>query len=304
MFFALALSPYHALAASVGVSATASAVSNSDNEFDGPHAQLSGTIAEAQAFSFCAPNCGQGENTAVARATVLGSNIVLDTSYSVQGFTVNGINFNIADAIALGSFTDVISFTNGRARQGNTSLRDNAYHLVVHDVIGGSFMNAATNASLALSVSFTQANGQIFRSQVGTFDWFGTGIDVTSADGRGGFFSNNGIFGVNLPVSNLQGLTFSVSAQMEDEFVYDTTDILSVNSTFFDPITFEIFDSQGNIVPDLVVQSQLGFQYSVLDGFNASQTPLPATLPLFATGLGGLGLLGWRRKRKAQAAAV
>jgi hypothetical protein len=32
-------------------------------------------------------------------------------------------------------------------------------------------------------------------------------------------------------------------------------------------------------------------------------TPLPAALPLFATGLGGLGLLGWRRKRKAQAAA-
>jgi hypothetical protein len=30
-------------------------------------------------------------------------------------------------------------------------------------------------------------------------------------------------------------------------------------------------------------------------------TPLPAALPLFATGLGGLGLLGWRRKRKAQA---
>jgi len=27
-------------------------------------------------------------------------------------------------------------------------------------------------------------------------------------------------------------------------------------------------------------------------------TPLPATLPLFATGLGALGLLGWRRKRK------
>jgi hypothetical protein len=30
-------------------------------------------------------------------------------------------------------------------------------------------------------------------------------------------------------------------------------------------------------------------------------TPLPATLPLFATGIGALGLLGWRRKRKAQA---
>ena len=32
-------------------------------------------------------------------------------------------------------------------------------------------------------------------------------------------------------------------------------------------------------------------------------TPTPAALPLFATGLGGLGLLGWRRKRKAQAVA-
>ena len=32
-------------------------------------------------------------------------------------------------------------------------------------------------------------------------------------------------------------------------------------------------------------------------------TPLPAALPLFATGLAGLGLLGWRRKRKAQAVA-
>jgi hypothetical protein len=36
---------------------------------------------------------------------------------------------------------------------------------------------------------------------------------------------------------------------------------------------------------------------------SVSTTPLPAALPLFATGLGALGLLGWRRKRKAQAAA-
>jgi len=35
----------------------------------------------------------------------------------------------------------------------------------------------------------------------------------------------------------------------------------------------------------------------------AAETPLPAALPLFATGLGALGLLGWRRKRKAQAVA-
>jgi hypothetical protein len=33
-------------------------------------------------------------------------------------------------------------------------------------------------------------------------------------------------------------------------------------------------------------------------------TPLPAALPLFATGLGGLGLLGWRRRRKAAVIAA
>ena len=37
------------------------------------------------------------------------------------------------------------------------------------------------------------------------------------------------------------------------------------------------------------------------DQIIGTATPLPAALPLFATGLGGLGLLGWRRKRGAQA---
>lgn len=34
----------------------------------------------------------------------------------------------------------------------------------------------------------------------------------------------------------------------------------------------------------------------------ATATPLPAALPLFAAGLGAMGLLGWRRKRKNSAA--
>jgi hypothetical protein len=35
---------------------------------------------------------------------------------------------------------------------------------------------------------------------------------------------------------------------------------------------------------------------------STAATPLPAALPLFATGIGALGLIGWRRKRKAQVA--
>jgi PEP-CTERM motif len=37
---------------------------------------------------------------------------------------------------------------------------------------------------------------------------------------------------------------------------------------------------------------------------DVAATPLPSALPLFASGLGALGLLGWRRKRKAAALAA
>jgi hypothetical protein len=44
--------------------------------------------------------------------------------------------------------------------------------------------------------------------------------------------------------------------------------------------------------------------YLALDDVSVTTTPLPAALPLFATGLGVLGLLGWRGKRKAAAIAA
>jgi hypothetical protein len=49
-----------------------------------------------------------------------------------------------------------------------------------------------------------------------------------------------------------------------------------------------------NGLDEAIIQDNAG-TWSV----STSETPLPAALPLFATGLGALGLLGWRRKRKA-----
>jgi hypothetical protein len=44
--------------------------------------------------------------------------------------------------------------------------------------------------------------------------------------------------------------------------------------------------------------------WDITTTISASQTPLPATLPLFVGGLSVMGLLGWRRKQKAAAIAV
>jgi hypothetical protein len=44
------------------------------------------------------------------------------------------------------------------------------------------------------------------------------------------------------------------------------------------------------------------FSFGTTAGINVpGEIPVPAALPLFATGLGALGLLGWRRRRKAAA---
>jgi hypothetical protein len=70
--------------------------------------------------------------------------------------------------------------------------------------------------------------------------------------------------------------------------------------------TFPIFDSipAGVFVSfeDLPFRNS-NFNYDdlnfVFTNVTAAETPVPAALPLFASGLGALGLLGWRRKKKA-----
>jgi hypothetical protein len=56
---------------------------------------------------------------------------------------------------------------------------------------------------------------------------------------------------------------------------------------------FSLCTSEGGCSP-------LGIQFT-LTPVEVAPTPLPGALPLFATGLGALGLLGWRRKKKLAA---
>lgn len=54
--------------------------------------------------------------------------------------------------------------------------------------------------------------------------------------------------------------------------------------------------------PDVVVMDDFIFGEPI--ALRDNVVPLPAALPLFATGLGALGLIGWRRKKKAAALAA
>ena len=56
-------------------------------------------------------------------------------------------------------------------------------------------------------------------------------------------------------------------------------------------------DSYTTASPEYAMMESIGYDPVTFQ----TATPLPAALPLFATGLGGLGLLGWRRRRRASA---
>jgi hypothetical protein len=95
------------------------------------------------------------------------------------------------------------------------------------------------------------------------------------------------------------------------QFSGNASDVQFLNGNFFNA-TFS--DAVGTSPSrfDLQTSGVYAFFYDdetqVADGSITSTldppapTPLPAALPLFAGGLGAMGLLGWHRKRKAPAA--
>ena len=119
--------------------------------------------------------------------------------------------------------------------------------------------------------------------------------------------SNFGGFSNDLLVGNFSYVNSFISA-----FASDSTGHLTFQGTI--PIDVGngntagglwslIFGNAGmNGSPDTLYFSDGidGEMKGLIGAINA--VPLPAALPLFATGLGALGLLGWRRKKKAIAA--
>src|SRR5262249_37772841 len=120
-----------------------------------------------------------------------------------------------------------------------------------------------------------------------------------------------GVYSLTGSFSDLQHASVGLKILLNGSTIFSAS-YASGASTQRPPIPFAInaiFLTQGMNL-DFVIDS-LGEQSNDIVGLQAEiseasppAVPLPAALPLFATGLGVLGLLGWRRKRKASLATA
>ncbi len=134
----------------------------------------------------------------------------------------------------------------------------------------------------------------------------------------------SGTYGGNVLIYDLPAIVgagpvniFDVTGSVSDTLYF----FANVDSTHSTQMIFYSYDNGGlladvgltSLFPDAFAgpteNQDETFTYgggsgSTYNGLSGSITPIPAALPLFATGLGSLGLLGWRRKKKARALAV
>jgi hypothetical protein len=156
---------------------------------------------------------------------------------------------------------------------------------------------------------------------------FETVVGTITTNGKLGVLTVSDIVDWNLTLPSPLTLTPANSAvELSGDHLTATPTALLFDYTDAFPADYKLyFYSTGGVLQGWVTYATYGFNFQigacdvgsicfggakefrsgvgVIAGTADGTTPLPAALPLFATGLGALGLLGWRRKRKAQAAA-
>jgi hypothetical protein len=181
-------------------------------------------------------------------------------------------------------------------------------------------MLAAAVMTIGLAISVGSANADTFTlANTNGGDGYVTAI----SGGFDLFGPNNGVGIAGTAATTTYLATAGTSKTLTYNWTYTTNDCCG---SYYDPAGYEINGVQTQLSVDMTGALGTGdaigiVTFSVLAGqtygfyvysrdslegrgdiavtSGVSAVPLPAALPLFATGLGVLGLLGWRRKRKA-----
>ena len=219
-------------------------------------------------------------------------------------FAVSAPSANAVSLISNGSFeTPVVpagSFT---------SFSVGSALLTGWDVIG------PTGAVVSVVSGTFSQNGVTFQAQDGT-QWLDlTGVNSNSTEGVSQTLATTAghVYQLSFYVGNTTGGSIFGSTSTVNVSINGTPTFSDTNSTTnATGLSWELFTQTFTaasatttlafINGDPATDNSNGLDNVVLNDLGPAAVPLPAALPLFATGLGALGLLGWRRKRKAQAA--
>jgi len=157
------------------------------------------------------------------------------------------------------------------------------------------------NASL-ITYNLTDVTASYFNFSMDTIYYTGSfTFDTTSEKITSANISVAGAYPV--PSFDFKIVYSSSSVQLVFVYVLPFYDYLRID--FTSPLSdapdtlLDIYTNSADCNCEFIPDNPDG---QVLTG-SVDPTPLPAALPLFATGLGCLGLLGWRRKRRVHAAA-
>ena len=201
--------------------------------------------------------------------------LVSNGDFATGDFT-NWTQFTTSANGTLGSAPDpqVVSFdVTGGGSQLAAEFNVGAFTFTGLQEGGGIFQNITTTAGLLNFSASVASYDQQFNASAGVFEALLDGTVMASWDPGE----------INGPTVLRDTLSFSTA--------------VTAGSYQLEILITRPFNSCGNgCTPNEYVTNISATE-------DMAATPLPAALPLFASGLGALGLLGWLRKRKAQAAA-
>jgi hypothetical protein len=188
---------------------------------------------------------------------------------------------------------------------GRTASIPTLVDLILHTAVSadGHDPNSFAEASATFNIALSPNPTVIIQPAIGTSRL----VSIAGGAGPDGF----GPFCQTHPCSSPQDFSGTLQYNLDPNVLYFVS--IAVSATTGDSILPSVGSTTQSAeasldphiytnIPGLTLEISQGIDNVV--GTAEAATPLPAALPLFATGLGALGLLGWRRKKKSVALAA